>query len=148
MKISAKGQYAIAAMIYLAQNKNKEDYITVISIANELGISKIYLEQVFSLLRKADLVHSTKGSSGGYKLSKAINKITVYDILYAIGETIFEENKKSLSEGAKNIEKAIDQLIFKKSDQAIRNFFKQITLSDLLYEAEKNKDDENIMFYI
>ena len=49
MKISAKGRYGLAAMTYLARNFASGSPITIISISEKLGISKIYLEQVFSL---------------------------------------------------------------------------------------------------
>ena len=44
MKISAKGRYGLVAMAHLAQNFNTGTPITIISISNKLGISKIYLE--------------------------------------------------------------------------------------------------------
>ena len=47
MKISAKGRYGLAAMAYLARNFESGTPVTIISISEKLGISKIYLEQVF-----------------------------------------------------------------------------------------------------
>lgn len=48
MKISAKGRYGLAAMTYLTRNYAAGTPITIVSISEKLGISKIYLEQVFS----------------------------------------------------------------------------------------------------
>ncbi len=48
MRISAKGRYALASMIDIARHSGNGKYITVISISERLGISRIYLEQVFS----------------------------------------------------------------------------------------------------
>jgi DNA-binding IscR family transcriptional regulator len=56
MRISAKAKYGLSAMICLAQRYNTGEYITVISLSTRLKISKIYLEQVFSLLKRAKLV--------------------------------------------------------------------------------------------
>ena len=56
MRISAKGRYGLAAAISMAENYNSGEYITVISISERLGISKIYLEQVFSLLKEEELL--------------------------------------------------------------------------------------------
>jgi hypothetical protein len=53
MRISAKGRYALAATIHLAQKYDSGEYTTVLSISERFGISKIYLEQVFSLLSEA-----------------------------------------------------------------------------------------------
>ncbi len=89
MRISAKGRYAIAATIYLAKRYANDEYITVISISEELDISKIYLEQVFSLLKQGEIVTSVKGSQGGYKLTRHPNQITVCDILSPIEAALF-----------------------------------------------------------
>jgi len=148
MRISAKGRYGLAAMISMAQDSNKGEYITIISISEKLGISKIYLEQVFALLKRENLVASTKGSSGGYQLTRPANKITVYDILSAIEQILFEETKKSLSDSAENIDKAMQQLVFEKLDNVIEEKLKEITLYDLVTEAEKYNEDGNIMFFI
>lgn len=70
MRISAKGRYALAAIISMAQQYNSGEHITVISISEKLGLSKIYLEQVFALLKKAEIVSSAKGAQGGYQLTR------------------------------------------------------------------------------
>ena len=63
MKISAKGRYGLAAMTYLARNYASGSPVTIVSISEKLGISKIYLEQVFSLLKRARLVNSIKAKA-------------------------------------------------------------------------------------
>ena len=95
MKISAKGRYGLAAMAYLAANYAAGTPITIISISEKLGISKIYLEQVFSLLKRAQLVISIKGSQGGYQLAKAPRDISAYDILSAIELSLMEKTASS-----------------------------------------------------
>ncbi|MFV0412017.1 MAG: RrF2 family transcriptional regulator, partial [Oscillospiraceae bacterium] len=65
MKVSTKGRYALAAVTHMAQQHSTGEYITVLSIAERLGLSKIYLEQVFSLLKRGGIVNSTKGAQGG-----------------------------------------------------------------------------------
>ena len=58
MRISSKCRYGMAAMISIALSD--VECVTIISISEKLGISKIYLEQVFSLLKRAGLVNSIK----------------------------------------------------------------------------------------
>ena len=84
MKLSAKGRYGLAAMTQLAMNYHAGGPVTIIKISERLGISKIYLEQVFSLLKRAKLVRSIKGSQGGYQLAREPERITAYDILATI----------------------------------------------------------------
>ncbi len=51
MRLSTKGKYGLAAMIYLGEKENSPDPVTIAIISGELNISKIYLEQIFSLLK-------------------------------------------------------------------------------------------------
>ncbi|NLM50826.1 MAG: Rrf2 family transcriptional regulator [Clostridiaceae bacterium] len=146
MKLSAKGRYGLASMICLAQEYGKDDYITIASISEKLGVSKIYLEQVFALLKRANLVESTKGSSGGYQLATSPKNITVYDILSAIEQSLFEKSKKSLSDSASNIENAIGELVLDRIDEAILKVINSVTLYDLCEKA--NSADDNLMYYI
>ena len=148
MRISAKGRYALAACIYLAEQYSKEELTTVISISDKLDISKIYLEQVFSLLKRGHLVTSIKGSHGGYKLTREPDQISSYEILASIETAIFEEAKETVSEKAKEIEIAMQDLVFKALDQDIKKSLKAVTLKQLYEESLKNRKDEGYMFYI
>ena len=47
MRISAKGRYALAALTYMAQRYKNGEYLAILTIAEELGISKIYLNRCF-----------------------------------------------------------------------------------------------------
>ena len=93
MRISAKGRYALASTISLAQDYAKGEYTTVLSISEKLGISKIYLEQVFSLLKRGGIVNSVKGSQGGYQLARMPQQITLYDVLSAVELSLFEAER-------------------------------------------------------
>ncbi|HEX2927847.1 MAG TPA: Rrf2 family transcriptional regulator [Ruminiclostridium sp.] len=148
MRISSKGRYGLAAMMSVAQMGSGGDFVTVISIAEKLGISKIYLEQVFSLLKRSKLVTSIKGSQGGYQLSKPSDKITVLEILHAVEISLFEKTEQSVSEEAIEIEKALNNLVWDKLDESVSAVLTNVTLSDLVTEAEKAKSGEDFMFYI
>ncbi|HEX2927089.1 MAG TPA: Rrf2 family transcriptional regulator [Ruminiclostridium sp.] len=148
MRISSKGRYGMASMICVAQLGRNGDFVTVISISEKLGISKIYLEQVFALLKRSKLVTSIKGSQGGYQLSKPSEKITAYDILQAVEISLFEKTERSVSELAEGIEKSISGLVWEKIDESVSDLLKGITLSDLVDEAERNPEDDSFMFYI
>ena len=107
MRISSKGRYALVSMIYMAESFDSGKFITVISISEKFGISKIYLEQVFALLKKGGLVTSVKGSQGGYQISRSAKQITAYDILSAIESTLFEGAEETVAESAPAFEKAL-----------------------------------------
>ena len=84
MKISAKSQYGLRAMVYLAKNPDKVCSLKL--IAQEENIPFDYLEKIVSKLEKANLVKSKKGSLGGYFLEKGPREVTLGEIITAVEE--------------------------------------------------------------
>lgn len=78
------------AIIEIADS-SKEKRVSPISlseISQSQNISLSYLEQIFSLLKKAEIVKSIKGPGGGYFLAKNHKEISIANIIKAIGEPI------------------------------------------------------------
>lgn len=148
MRISAKGRYALASTIYLAQKFDTGEYTTVLSISERLGISKIYLEQVFSLLKRGGIVNSVKGSLGGYQLARSPKELTLLDVLSSVEQALFEESDPTVAEMAPEIEKTLEQSVFGRLDGVLRSAMREITLEHLVQETERNKTDDGLMFYI
>jgi Rrf2 family protein len=148
MRISAKGRYALAAMIHMAAHYENGENLTVISIAESLETSKIYLEQIFSLLKRSGLLNSVKGAQGGYRLAYPPRQITAFDILYAVEISLFEEMKDAMSDSTPEIDKAIRFSVFDVLDRKIKDTLESVTLEALVLAAEKNKADDKMMFYI
>ncbi|MGI6004737.1 MAG: RrF2 family transcriptional regulator [Christensenellales bacterium] len=148
MRISAKGRYALAAVTSMAQQYDSGEYITVISISEKLGISKIYLEQVFALLKRGSIVTSVKGSQGGYQLMRMPGRTTVLDVLSAVENSLFERAEDTVPEKAPDIEAAMRLSVFDYLDRSVKDALSRITLSDLVAEAQKHNKDQAMMFYI
>ena len=87
MRLTTKGRYAVTAMLDLALHFNKGP-ITLADISKRQGISLSYLEQLFSKLRKNELVDSTRGPGGGYRLSRDANDIAVAQVITAVDEKV------------------------------------------------------------
>jgi len=117
-------------------------------IAEKLGISKIYLEQVFSLLKRGGIVTSTKGSQGGYQLARTPREITLLDVMSAVELSLFEPSEESVSEKAPEIEEAMRLVAFDKMQVAIQNVMEKVTLNELVTEAQKHKQGNGYMYYI
>ena len=83
MKISTKGRYALRVMIELADNYSLGGFISIRDIATRQDISSKYLEQIISLLNKANFLDTARGNLGGYKLKRAPKEYRVGDILRA-----------------------------------------------------------------
>lgn len=87
MRLTTKGRYAVTAMLDLALHA-KEKPITLADISQRQGISLSYLEQLFSRMRKQDLVASARGPGGGYRLSRDANEINVAQVIAAVDEKV------------------------------------------------------------
>lgn len=148
MRLSAKGRYALAATIYMAQVHSNNEFINLVSISDKLGISKIYLEQVFSLLKIGKIVHSIKGAQGGYQLTRTPQSITIYDILSAVETSLFDKTEETIAELNPEIEAAMYKAIYQPLDHIIKSNLQSISLYDLITEAEKHKADQGFMFFI
>ncbi|HHU76304.1 MAG TPA: Rrf2 family transcriptional regulator [Firmicutes bacterium] len=81
MRLSAKGEYGVRAMIHLALHYGDGDPVPLSRIAMEENISRQYLEQIFLLLRRSGLIYSVRGVKGGYVLSSPPGEIFVGDIV-------------------------------------------------------------------
>lgn len=83
MKISTKGRYAMRMMIDIAQQDSGE-WISIKDISERQGISVKYLEQIVTQLTRSGLLLSSRGSQGGYMLSRTPDKYTIGEILRAM----------------------------------------------------------------
>lgn len=83
MKVSAKEQHGLRAMAELA-GRYGQGPVPLGEIADALGISLDYLEQVVPSLRNEGLLLSTRGAHGGYELALPPDQITVGWILQAL----------------------------------------------------------------
>lgn len=83
MKISTRGRYALRLMIDLAIHQN-EGNISLKDISKRQSISIKYLEQIVKPLTKHTLIKSTRGSHGGYSLTKNPSEYTIKDILTVV----------------------------------------------------------------
>ena len=86
MKLSAKARYGMYAMVELA--KQREKYVSASELALKTGVTEKYLEQILSILKKNNLVVSTRGAMGGYSLSKCATDITAGQILRALEDNL------------------------------------------------------------
>ncbi|PKM84024.1 MAG: Rrf2 family transcriptional regulator [Firmicutes bacterium HGW-Firmicutes-11] len=148
MRISTKGRYGVASMICLVQDSRLGDPVTILSISERLGISKIYLEQVFALLKRANLLSSTKGSQGGYRLSLPPDKITLEHILRATEASLFEPTERSVPVDTLSIELAMEEKIWNPLDRAIAVTLGNITLAELVTDVEKRQLGNDFMYFI
>ena len=87
MRLTTKGRFAVTAMIDLAMQRGSGP-VTLAEISRRQKISRSYLEQLFSKMRRRVLVASVHGPGGGYRLVKDMAQVSVADIIVAVDEPI------------------------------------------------------------
>lgn len=135
MKLSTKGRYGVKAMVDLAIHYSEEP-VSIKNISERQNISECYLEQLFSPLRKAELIKSVRGAQGGYVLSRDPEKITVADIMGVL-EGPIEISNCLEEESCNNIDNCATRLLWARIKESMDAVMKTTTLKDIV-EDYKN----------
>ena len=145
MRISAKGEYAIKAMLDLALQRER-GLIPIQEIAARQGIPQRYLEQVLLSLKRAGLLTSKRGSTGGYHLLREPEKITVGAVLRAVeGTRAPFEAGVSRRNGAGESE--LDEL-WAEIAEAVSKVVDGLTFGELVARARERRSRARPMYHI
>lgn len=139
MIISTKGRYGVRAMFVLAQNYENGP-MSIKNIAADQQISEMYLEQIFSKLRRGELILSLRGAQGGYVLAREPKDISVGDILHAL-EGPLAPADCVVENDCINAGKCGTRAIWKRIYDGINDVVDSISLQDML-------NDYNSEFFI
>ncbi|MFW5450828.1 MAG: Rrf2 family transcriptional regulator [Methylophagaceae bacterium] len=145
MRLTTKGRYAVTAMLDLSLNYGVGT-ITLADISQRQGISLSYLEQLFSRLRKQDLVSSTRGPGGGYTLSRAASEITILDVIAAVDEKVDNtacEGKANCHEG----EQCLSHHLWQSLSDQIRQYLSGISLEHVVQIHQNSKSDDKFISF-
>ena len=135
MKLTSKGRYAVMALVDLARF-NDINPVSLRDISLRQGISRDYLEQIFSKLRKKEIVQSVRGKQGGYVLNKKAKEIKLTNILDAVDEKVKTvQCKKELKKGCNGkATKCLTHNLWDELETHINNFFDKKSLEDLVQD--------------
>lgn len=137
MRLSTKGRYGLMAMFELALGYG-EGPIPLRLIAERQGLSDSYLEQLFSTLRRDNLIKSVRGAMGGYMLSMEPNQITVGHVLRSLegdlspAECASDEAGECIKE-----EGCATKLVLVKIKNSIDEVIDSITLMDMIEDVKE-----------
>ena len=144
MRISAKGEYAIKAVLDLALHRDR-DLIPIQEIAEREAIPQRYLEQVLLSLKRAGILTSKRGSSGGYHLTKAPEEITVGAVLRAVEGTgvPFEPQARPRNGHGDDLGE-----LWRRISDAVSQVVDQLTFADLAAQAAQRRAARRPMYHI
>ena len=115
--------------------------VSLRDISLRQGISLNYLEQIFSKLKKNEIVKSIRGTQGGYVLNKNPNDIKLTNIFHAVDEKVKtvqckKESKKGCNGKAT---KCITHNLWDELEIHINTFFENKSLKDLLNNNKETR---------
>ena len=133
MKLNTRARYAVMALADMAKF-DKQNPISLRDISLRQNISLLYLEQIFSKLKKNNIVKSIRGTNGGYILSKDPEQIKLSNIFSAVEEKVKTvQCKKESKKGCNGkLTKCITHYLWDELEIHINDFFDKKNLGDLL----------------
>ena len=141
MKLNTKTRYAVMALADMSNFPRKKP-VSLRDISLRQGISLLYLEQIFSKLKKNSLVKSIRGVNGGYVLTKSPDEIKLSNIFTAVQEEIKTLRcKKDSKKGCTGKStKCITHNLWDELELHIQFFFNKKNLGDLIKGNFQNKN--------
>ena len=134
MRITTRGQLAVSAMTDLAMRQNTGP-VALSTISARQGTSLSYLEQLFSALKRAGLVDSTRGPVGGYALARKPEQLPVADIVVAVANHKPGEEAAPASNGSSQMVTMTGSL-FTAFNARVLEYLQSVTLRDLVVEQQ------------
>ena len=140
MKLTSKGRYAVMALVDLARFDSINP-VSLRDISLRQNISLDYLEQIFSKLKKNNIVKSIRGTRGGYVLNKNPNDIKLTNIFHAVDEKIKTvQCKKDSKKGCNGkATKCITHNLWDELEVHIATFFENKSLKDLVQDNKSTR---------
>ncbi|MCI2105218.1 MAG: Rrf2 family transcriptional regulator [Intestinimonas sp.] len=140
MKITTKGRYALRVMIDLAIH-DRGKYIPLRDISARQGITVKYLEQIIPSLSRAGYLRSSRGNSGGYRLTRRPTEYTAGEILRTMEGNLApvacledDENQCPRCGDCATLS------FWEGLDEVIRQYVDSVTLQDLVDHLSSNEN--------
>jgi Rrf2 family iron-sulfur cluster assembly transcriptional regulator len=131
VELTTKGRYAVMAMADLAKFGG-EGAVPLSAIAERQHLSLAYLEQIFVHLRRAGLVESARGRSGGYRLGRPAKDIAIAEIMAAVDEETRMTRCGNGSAGCLGEERCLTHGLWDALGAQIAGFLASVSLQQVL----------------
>ncbi len=145
MELSLKSEYAILAMVELANHFEIDQPLQIRQIAAQQNIPDRYLEQLLATLKRQGLVKSQRGSKGGYVLAREPWQISLLEVIQGIeGYDLLTDRNKNRDD---NASLAVIREVWESAQKAASNVLDNCTLKDLC-DRQRQRQIATTMYYI
>jgi Rrf2 family protein len=90
MRLSSQEEYGLRCLLRLARSEALEP-VNIQEIADAEGMTPEYVAKLMRVLREGNLVRSTRGAGGGYRLVRPAGDVTIWEALQVLGGEFFSE---------------------------------------------------------
>lgn len=140
MKFNSQEEYGLRLLLRIGKDSS-ENGMTIPELSDQEKLSEANVGKILRLLRLAGFVESSRGQTGGYKLSRPASEILVGDVLTSLGGKLYESSFCDLHAGVENIcTNSIDcsiRSLWKTVQTMLDGLLSKITLQDLLGSEEQ-----------
>ena len=144
MRLTTKGRFAVTAMIDLAMNA-QNNAVRLSAISERQSISLSYLEQLFSKLRRAQLVESLRGPGGGYILAAPASQINIAQIIAAAEDKLDATqcgSKANCHQGAP----CLTHDLWENLNKTINDYLSSVTLQSIIEQKSGGDGSQVVTF--
>lgn len=106
MKISQKLEYACRALAQLARHHDGKTLTRLEQLAQREAVSANFLVQILNDLRRAGLIESRRGKSGGYLLALPPEKISLREVVEAVDPALLRRSVSTEGESGAGVREA------------------------------------------
>ena len=140
MKLTPQEEFGLRCLLRVAQEAGcgGDDPLTIERIADAEGLGYEHTAKIMRLLRRGDLVVSTRGAKGGYRLSRPAEEIPVWDALVAldpplVGSEFCDAFSGRLPNCANSTGRCSLRVLWSWVDHTLQEGLRAITVADLIH---------------
>lgn len=135
MKFNTQEEYGLRLLLRIGKN-NSPNGLTIPELSELEGLTEANVAKILRILRLAGFVESSRGQTGGYKLSRHANEILIGDVLASLGGKLYESSFCETHAGIDNTcTNSIDcsiRSLWKTIQTMLDSVLNKITLQDML----------------
>jgi len=147
MNVSAKSKYAVRALVELAERTEArpDRLVRLTDVATARGIPLQFLEQLFASLRRAGIVNSRRGASGGFLFARPPAQVTVLEVVEVLDGLV---SPAVCTQGeCERIEECGPAAVWLEAKEALERVLRETTIADLA-ERERSRVPREAMYCI
>ena len=144
MKLTTKGRFAVTAMVDLALEQTLGP-VSLAAISERQKISLSYLEQLFSKLRRQNIVDSVRGPGGGYLISHPLDTVSVADVILAVDEPL-DATQCGGKENCTDEGQCMTHDLWSNLNRKMLDYLGSVTLLSLVEKNQHRKSEQPVEF--